>query len=491
MPKRLRSRPAAVVCAAIVLQACSGQQWSTHKDPSGFSVSLPPGWKAAADGESGRVAVTGPAQQRVVVWPVFLPGGVNAASAGMLLQRLAAPAGFAGWRWTAPRTVAPQAVRMDGSAGPQTAVASLAWTGSPRGAAGYVFVTAAPRAVYQPATFSRILGSFRVTGNAAGRKAPADSIRYVEFRDPLENAFTVEVPAGWSAEGGMYRFASVDTRAALNLASPDRQVRISFGDKELGSFVEPNQMLEWTGFREGSVYSPGYGLQQVVRRYIPGPAFVRQYIPLKPAHGCANLQITEARARPDADEAVNRLYQGLNTYAVSMRQHSGEASFTCEEGGRIMAGYYFAGTLSTRTQSQTGIWMVQHLFGFVAAREKATLAHEVVRHIVASVAVNPAWAQRQSQTTAETSRIVSQTNQAVSKIIDDTYWNRQRSQDEISRRRSNVILDLEDAIDPATGRQMKVESGSNYYWIDNRGTVVGTQTESLPSLDFRALTTLP
>lgn len=490
MQYRRRLSSAAALCAAILLQACSGQQWTTHKDPSGFSVSLPPGWTAAADGESGRVTLTGPAQERVVIWPVFLPGGVNPASAGTLLQRFAVPAGFTGWRWTAPRPVAAQAVRMDGTAGAQTAVASLAWSGSSRGAAGYLFITAAPRDAYPDAPFSRILGSFRLAGSQAA-KEPAGGVRYVGFRDPIENAFTVEVPEGWAADGGMYRYASVDTRAALSLVSPDQQIRITFGDRELGAFVEPNQMLDWAGFHEGSVYSPGYGVQQVVRRYVPGPVFVRQYIQLKPARDCENLRITEARPRPDADEAVNRLYQRLNNYAVSMQQHSGEASFTCEENGRAMAGYYFAGTLSTRTQSQTGIWMVQHLFGFLAAKEKASLAHEVVRHVIGSVTINPDWARRQSHTTMETSRIVSQTNQEVSKIIDDAYWNRQRSQDEISRRRSNAILGLEDAIDPATGRQMKVESGSNYYWIDNQGTIVGTQTHSLPSLDFRELTTLP
>jgi hypothetical protein len=63
--------------------------------------------------------------------------------------------------------------------------------------------------------------------------------------------------------------------------------------------------------------------------------------------------------------------------------------------------------------------------------------------------------------------------------------------DEISRRRSNAILSVEDVVDPTTGREFKVESGSNYYWIDHRGTIVGTQTDSRPNLDFRELTRLP
>jgi hypothetical protein len=63
--------------------------------------------------------------------------------------------------------------------------------------------------------------------------------------------------------------------------------------------------------------------------------------------------------------------------------------------------------------------------------------------------------------------------------------------DELSRRRENAILGVEDVVDPVTGRELKVESGSNYYWIDHRGDIVGTQTDTRPNLDFRELTRLP
>jgi hypothetical protein len=48
-----------------------------------------------------------------------------------------------------------------------------------------------------------------------------------------------------------------------------------------------------------------------------------------------------------------------------------------------------------------------------------------------------------------------------------------------------------DAEDPETGRRFRVESGSNYYWIDNAGHIAGTQTDSTPQVDFRQLVTLP
>jgi hypothetical protein len=302
----------------------------------------------------------------------------------------------------------------------------------------------------------------------------------------------VQVPKGWAVDGGLFRFASVDVRSALEVTAPDREIRITFGDRTIPPFVEPNQMLAMAGIREGSPYSPGYGVQFLVQRYLPGAEFARQYVALKPARECANLVFTENRTRPDIDNAVNGAYKRFALAGMSLELRSGDASFTCQENGRPMAGYYFAGTLRTRSASMPGgNWHVEHLLGFVAAREKAALAQKVMERIVASVSISPEWARRQQQTTMDTSRIVSETGAAISKSSSDSYWSRQRSNDELSRRRSNATLGVEDVVDPASGRQIKVESGSNYYWIDAGGAIVGTQTHTLPSIDFRALTRLP
>jgi hypothetical protein len=48
-----------------------------------------------------------------------------------------------------------------------------------------------------------------------------------------------------------------------------------------------------------------------------------------------------------------------------------------------------------------------------------------------------------------------------------------------------------DVIDPVTGRETKVESSSSYYWIDHRGTIVGTDIYTKPSIDFREMIQLP
>ena len=490
----MRIQALVVLAATVSCVGRLGAAWTTHTDPLGFKVDTPAGWQAAGDSQSGRVVVTGTAREQVVIWPVFAATAVDPRAAQAMLVRLTAAAGVNA-QWDAPQVLAGRAVRMTGRWGDRMAVASFAWTVTAKGTAGYLFVTAAPAAAYrgEQDTLTRVLESFRATGAPAqGGANAAAGVQWVKWSDPKENAFTLDVPAGWKADGGLFRFASIDTRPAWQVVSPDGQIRITGGDSQVPGFSEPNQMLAMAGMREGSWYPLGYGVNLLVRRYLPGTVFVREYVTTGAAKVCTGLAITDNRDRSDADQAINAINRKYAGMGFLTEVHSGDISFTCDQQGRAMAGYYFASTLRTRTAGMpSGLWYVQNLYGYLAPRDQARRALALGTHIVQSQQTNPQWAQMQQGITANTSHIVSETQSAVSNIISDSYWSRQKTMDEISRRRENAILGVEDVVDPATGERLKVESGSNYYWLDNRGAIVGTQTDTRPNLDFRALTRLP
>ena len=63
--------------------------------------------------------------------------------------------------------------------------------------------------------------------------------------------------------------------------------------------------------------------------------------------------------------------------------------------------------------------------------------------------------------------------------------------DELSRRRSNANRGVVDVIDQTSGQEFQVESGSNYYWIDHRGNIVGTDIYTRPTIDFQEMLQLP
>ncbi len=429
-----------------------------------------------------------------MVWPVFISGGFNARTAPAILRRLTAAAGVtADWRMAdAPW---PNSVRMAGVTGDRTAVSSLAWFGSASGTAAFLYVAVAPMGAYrnEQARLGRILESFRATGVAPDAKAAgAAEVKWVSWQDPRENAFHLEVPAGWTVTGGAFRFAPVDVRKAIEASSPDGSIRITGGDAELPTFTEPNQMLAMAGFREGSWYSPGYGVNMMVRRYTPGTQSAREYVAGRAARGCTGLEFTSSRDRLDVDAPLNRIMSGLGAAGGMMQIQSGEVTFTCQQNGRPASGYYFAGSLRAGMMgSPSGIWHIEYLYGYLAAREKAALAQQVLSHLLTTYADNPQWVAMQQSVTADTSRIVTETQQQVSKMISDAFAYKNQVGDEISRRRENATLGTVDVIDPGTGRTIKVENSSNYYWLDNRGVIVGTQTDTRPGWNFEQMMALP
>jgi hypothetical protein len=481
--------------ASLLSVSCQSAAWVPHKNPQGFSLEAPAGWQVAGDRNSGRVTVSGPARQQAVIWPVFIPGAVNGRTAPAILSRLVASAGVRA-NWSAPQQFA-NGVRAFGRDGDRAVTASFAWAPSPKGAAGFLYIAAAPEASYraEAENITHIFQTFRATGAPAGMDQPAaprTNMNWTRFQDPKENAFSLETPAGWRTTGGATRMASVDVRKAVTTVSPDGKIRITGGDAELPAFTEPNQMLEMTGFHEGSWYSPGYGVNQIVRRYMTGTQFAREYVTRMAAKDCANINFTDAKDRPDVDAPLNRLVSQLASVGGLMQIHSGEVRFTCTWNGQPAAGYYFAGSLrSGAAGTPVSIWHIEYLYGYLAARDQEPAAQSIMGHMLATYKDNPEWMAMQSRTTAATSRIVSQTQDAVSKMISDTFDYKNRSGDEVSRRRENSILGTVDVVDPNTGEQFKVENSGNYFWLDNRGTIVGTETSTTPGWDFREMVARP
>lgn len=455
--------------------------WITHKGAT-FSIEHPQGWVVEVR-ENGLIEVADNAS-RALVWPYYVPLEMSPIQAQAQLVSFVNKV-FGDYTWGSVSLEGAHSLRVQGAtATGKTTVAVLNWV-SGAGASLCTFYAAESGSSTFAGledTFTHILGSFRPAREGEEGKPPTPKIQYQSYADPSENAFSVSFPAGWKVEGALFRMAPTDVRTHVRMYSPDGQIMVYIGDKELPYFTMPNAMLEWTGFREGSWYSPGYGNNMLVQRYQPGMQFAVQY-----ASGLAKGQV-EIISQQDRPELARQLMglQEMTTYGINQRMDAGEVQFKFHSSQGVRQGYVFANTIKIESDG-SGIWHVEQLFAYTATPDKDKEAREVLGNVVKSFQINPEWTRMQSNITTNVSRIVTETNQYISGVIHDTYENKQASQDRVHQRFDDYIRGVERVVDE-NGTQYEVKSGKNYYWINQFEDVIGTDTYKNPdALRFREL----
>lgn len=320
------------------------------------------------------------------------------------------------------------------------------------------------------------------TANApagAARQGPAQPppVTWITWSDPSEQAFTLEVPAGWTATGGSRRMSAVEIRTGVTVRSPDGQIELFYGDADIPVFTTPNQMLAMGGFNEGSVYSPGYGQQLVVARYQSGQGFAQGWGAQRVARSCQDVAAAGARPLPSAGQAMDMAYANGG---VRTSINVGEASFACRLNGAPAAAYVFAGTERVDAQGFS-LWDVKHLAGFIAPKDREAEAAAMLARLAGSFRIDPQWAARQQGLTAGVSRIVADTGETMRRTIHDSYASTTASRDRALAdhdRKAVRGTDLFD--DPVAGRVELPNAGHQWRTPDGRHVATESATPPVP-----------
>jgi len=336
----------------------------------------------------------------------------------------------------------------------------------------------------------------------AGKNAARPDIQWVRFTDPVEHAFTIDVPAGWRVSGGTRRMNAVEIRSGVDAVSPDGTIALFYGDAGVPIFTVPSQMLAMAGLRQGMTYNPGQGVQMLIMPYLNGEAFAAQWGAQRIAQGCAGVLRTNNRARPDSSQAIDMAYAqgGIRTSIIA-----GEASFACTLGGAPATGYVFAAT--ELVQSQMGaLWDVKSLVGFTATTPRAAGAYGLLTHMVASFAIDRNWQDRQRNLTAQFDRVVAQANAAVSNAIIEngkTLAATSERMFQAGQARSNATSNAIEKYDQYGVRgtsDFASESGTRYGNLDNsyahtyvnaNQEIRQTDSENSPGLGWQEIHTIP
>jgi len=455
--------------------------WAEHKDAAGFSVDLPKGWIAETAKDRHLMFKSGDGSEFAYALPFQSPNGGSAAEwIKPIVQHLNA---------LLPNAEIVQTRQVAGSAADQ-AVAKI--TFSRNGTAlqanalcsiangkGVFYAIAAPEQsfVAQRETLCRVLASVSTAGSApnssaSGASSAPGELSYVAWTDPIEHAFTTQVPQGWKVTGGIFRAAPVDVRPQVNVGAEDGQIFMQFGDAKLGAFVGPGPSSKMRGLSEGGSYTVN-GITYVVMTPMSGVQFARAYIERGIAKKLSGVKLMGSRDLPN---------ESTQNGQVSVT--CGEAEFTFTRNGVQMTGVCHA-KVAVWGQGPGQMWTATPNTIFASPERMAT-AKTVAETMIKSTVEDQQWAAQLQQTTAEFNRLVIQNHEAAMKQLHDLYVKYSASMDENQRQWSNIINGTTDVRNTATGETAKAMGNYDYYFQAG-GKRVGNNSGFLPGPDFSQL----
>lgn len=368
-----------------------GGDWLQHTDPSGITLSYPAGW--TLETQDGLIYIYDALETSfVVVYSFPTAAGYTAAQCAQDV-----PGAFA--------EVLPKAIILNIqqiAAQPDQVEATLNYSAATgMGTAGLacqveegnglLFLAATPNTQYDAVwpTLVAILGTVSF-GDAVQPViqpgVPYDAnITYQPWIDPIEGAFTLDVPAGWTVQGGLFTIA--DTwRPLVQIISPDQMMMINIGRAEVNWFLQPTPELEAQGYPAGSVMYNDNGFMIMVDYYQTGAEAARALVEWALGDVCETLEFTVQRELDDLS--------GLNQ-DQAMYISAGEVAFVCALQGVDMAGYYFVTTQATNHPTLGELWLYDELVGYLTLRERTNEAGAIMTHAYQSMALNQVWVDMQ------------------------------------------------------------------------------------------------
>jgi hypothetical protein len=293
----------------------------------------------------------------------------------------------------------------------------------------------------------------------------------VNWTDPLEGAFSCQVPRGWQAEGGMRRVSPLDVRPELLVTSPDGRVLCRLGDAFIRPMVQPNASMVQMGFGEGRDYSPGYGHVFLVLRYLPGARYLTDFYLPNRVGRVSNLK---AGQLPNVGRMATQI---MAQAGIQMREDAGIVVFDTrtEAGPKKGWGYCHTRAVTAAGLQGGATWEVRYFYGYLADPASEPLARRVLGAMVGSLRYNQQWVDGQLKLAGKVGKIIHNTDTKTFEIIQSVITNRMKVSDRAAQEWDHYIRGTEPMRDPRTGRRYDVQAGQDNYHIGPNGDIVGSQ----------------
>jgi len=309
-------------------------------------------------------------------------------------------------------------------------------------------------------------------GPNAGSHSPAVS-GYMHITDPLEQAFGVDVPAGWRSEAGLARRSALQVNPYVRSLSPDKMTYLMIGEPDLPAYTPPSQMGNAIGLPEGSPTSSELGGQGMILHYMPGTEFARAYGETVLAGLCPSFKFSYVRERPD----LARIGDTVSPTVIPSRSTGGEARFTCMHNKQEMEARVEA---ATRTTQDNLVWGATLLFALIAPKDQADKAEEILAGIGRSIKFSDAWIQKQNSLSREAGIAINRRMQEIFRQ-ERSFIQKLNSVDENFSSMDELISGFSTYHDEKTGTDYSLSNANPNKWIDDTtGRMISSATNTKP-----------
>jgi hypothetical protein len=226
------------------------------------------------------------------------------------------------------------------------------------------------------------------TTTVEGTTTTQGDVTFVNWVEPKEHSFTVDVPQGWQVIGGLNYTGPDEAQGFVRVQSPDGKVQIFVGDPELLVRQVPGS-LSPPGVREGQIFQTPSGGRAILQRFLTGSQYAQQHVVWRQL--CRNPRLIREGELPDLSRGITATVeaQALQAWNATATASAGEASFICDDA----EGYVFATTvlMSARSGGIQG-WTVFKVSGFVSSDPMRSMqARYIMEHMLASAKLDPQW----------------------------------------------------------------------------------------------------
>jgi hypothetical protein len=294
------------------------------------------------------------------------------------------------------------------------------------------------------------------TGARATSKAP-----WSRFTDPNEHAFSMDVPAGWRAQGGLVRRSPVDVSMFLRAISPDGGTMLILGDPDPATFHTPGYDNGWRG-------TP----------YRPALDYARDYVQRSVAPLCAGITYQSGTERPDI---ANGPLAKVTAWA---RHDAGAVTFTCMHGGKPAQVYLLVATylLPSMLRTESTVWGVSLIAGCIAPAARIEASKQIIRQMLASARFDPQWSEKQHENISAATRYVNSVDAATQAAFDRSLENAKAQQRAMAQEYNdfNDVQTQTGTFQSPSGGLYRMDNSQSYHWERTGGVTAETSSPMPP-----------